>query len=73
VGELIEIEDKRRMRREDAAELLREVADMLARHNDVELKQGTTTVRVHVPDEVDVEVEVELKTDGGELEIELSW
>lgn len=73
MGELIEIEDKRRMRREEAAELLRDVADMLARHNDVELKRGATTVRVHVPDEVDVEVEVELKTDGGELEIELSW
>ena len=73
MGYLIEVEDTRRMRREEAAELLREVADMLARHNEVELKQGPTTVRIHVPDEIDVEVEVELKTDGGELEIELSW
>lgn len=73
MGDLIEVEDKRRMRREEAAELLRKVADMLARHNEVELKQGSTTVRIHVPDEVEVEVEVELKTDGGELEIELSW
>jgi amphi-Trp domain-containing protein len=73
MGDLIEVEDKRRMRREEAAELLREVADMLARHNEVELKQGPTTVRIHVPDEIARHNEAELEADGGELEIDLGW
>ena len=73
MGDLIEVEDKRRMRREEAAELLRSVADALARHNEVELKRGSMSLKVSVPDEVEVEVEVEVKTDGGEIEIEIGW
>ena len=30
-------------------------------------------MKVHVPDEVQLKVELEVKTDGRELEIELTW
>jgi amphi-Trp domain-containing protein len=71
--DLVEIETKERMTREQAAARLHELADHLARHNDLEFARGRTTFRVRVPDEVDVKVEFEAGDDGSELEIELSW
>ena len=71
--DLLEIKRKDRMRREDAAARLRELADQLARHNEVEFLNNGTTLRVKVPDEIEVEVELEVGDDGTELEIELSW
>jgi amphi-Trp domain-containing protein len=70
---LLEIEAKRHLRREEAAELLRELADSLARHNDVEFDREGVHYTIDVPDEIDLEVELEVKDDGTELEIELSW
>ena len=71
--DLLEISQKRRMGREEAAKFLREVADSLARHNDLELMHGGMKVRVNVPDEVDVELEVEIESDESKIEIEISW
>ena len=71
--ELIDIEVKRRLRREEAAEVLRRAADSLARHNELEFRREGKLVRIHVPDEVELEVELEITSDGGELEFELSW
>ncbi|HMQ25693.1 MAG TPA: amphi-Trp domain-containing protein [Acidimicrobiales bacterium] len=71
--ELIEVEQSGTMRREEAAALLRRVADQLARHNELELTRGGMRITAKVPDEVEVEVEIEITEDGGELEIELSW
>lgn len=71
--DLVEIETKERMTREEAAARLRELADHLARHNDVELSRNGVTFKARVPDEVDVKVEFEVGDDGAELEIELSW
>ena len=71
--DMFEIETKDRMTREQAAALLHELADHLARHNDVEFKRGGTAFKVRVPDEVDVKVEFETGGDGSELEVELSW
>jgi amphi-Trp domain-containing protein len=71
--ELLEIERKETLRREEAAERLRALADALARHNAVEFERGGTRFTLKVPDQVTVKVELEVEDDGVELEIELSW
>jgi len=71
--DILEIEEKQTMSREEAAARLRAFADNLARNNDLEFERGGTHIRVHVPDEVKVKVELELETDERELEIELTW
>ncbi len=71
--ELIEVEQSGTMRREEAAALLRRLADQLARHNELELNQGGVRITAKVPDTIEVVVEIEITEDGGELEIELSW
>jgi amphi-Trp domain-containing protein len=71
--DLIEITDRERLGREEAAARLHAIADMLARHNDVEFERGGIRFKVHVPDEVDFKLEIEIETDERELEIELKW
>ena len=73
MAELFETEVTQRMRREEAAEVLRRLADSLSRHNELEFMQGGIKVRAKVPDEVEVEVEIEVETTGGSLEVEISW
>lgn len=71
--EILEIEQKQTLRREEVAERLRELADALARHNAIEFDRGGVHFRLKVPDEVRVKVELEVEDDETELEIELSW
>ena len=71
--DLLEIKEKQRMGREEAAARLRALADQLSRQNDVEFERGGMAFKVKVPDEVEVKVELEIGDDGSELEIELSW
>ena len=71
--EILEIEDKQKMRREEAAELLRKLADSLARHNEVAFNRGGKALHVKVADEVKVEVELEVKRKKSSIEIEISW
>jgi amphi-Trp domain-containing protein len=71
--DILEIERKETMSREDAAARLRAFADTLARNNDIEFERGGMHIKVHVPDEINVKVELELETDERELEIELTW
>jgi amphi-Trp domain-containing protein len=71
--ELVEIKQKERVRREQAAARLRELADQLSRHNEVEFGRDGVTFKMRVPDEVELKIELEVGDDGGELEIELSW
>jgi amphi-Trp domain-containing protein len=71
--DLIEIKQKDRMGREQAAARLRELADQLARHNDLEFERGGVAFKVRVPDELQLKVELEIGDDGSELEIELTW
>lgn len=70
--ELIEIEDERRLSREEAAKWLHRLADSLERHNEVEFVREGLRMRIEVPAEVTMEVELELG-DENNLEIELSW
>lgn len=70
--ELIEIEDERRLSREDAAKWLHRLADSLERHNEVEFVRNGVQMRVEVPAQVTMEVEIEIG-DENQLEIELNW
>lgn len=71
--ELLEIEETQTLRREEMARRLHALADMLARHNDIEFERGGTSFKLKVPDELRVKVELEVAADETELEIELSW
>jgi amphi-Trp domain-containing protein len=71
--DLIELEDERRLRREEAAAWLRQVADSLSRQNELQFVRSGKRFTVAVPDEVEMEVEVEIGDDGSSVEIELSW
>lgn len=71
--DLIEIADKERLSREDAAARLRALADALARNNEVEFERGGMRITVHVPDEVNLKLEIEVGDEESELEIELTW
>ncbi|HET6694483.1 MAG TPA: amphi-Trp domain-containing protein [Pedococcus sp.] len=71
--DLIEIAEKERLSREDAASRLRALADALARNNEVEFERGGMRITVHVPDEVNLKLEIEVGDEESELEIELTW
>ncbi len=71
--DIFEVEKKETLSREEVAERLRLLADMLARHNDIEFERAGMKIKVHVPDEVQLKVELEIETDERELEIELKW
>ncbi len=69
----MEITEKERVSREDAAARLHALADELAKHNEVEFDRGGITFKVHVPDEVEFKLEIEFEDEERELEIELKW
>lgn len=71
--DILEIEQKETLSREEAAARLKAFAETLARNNDLEFERGGMQIKVHVPDEVRLKVELELDTDERELEIELTW
>lgn len=70
---LLELEETKRMRREEAAARLRALADVLASNNEVEFEGGDLRFTVHVPDEVEFKLEIEVGDDKREIEIELTW
>lgn len=71
--DLMEISRKQKMGREEAARLLRELADSLARHNALDVVEEGKKVHVKVPDEVTVELELEIESGESSFEIEISW
>jgi amphi-Trp domain-containing protein len=71
--DLMEISEKQRLSRKDAAARLRALANALARTNEVAFDRGDVRFKVHVPDEVDFKLEIEIEDDKSELEIELTW
>ena len=70
---LLEIEQEQTLNREELAGQLRDLADSLARHNEISFKRAGRQYRVKVPDDVEVEVELEIDDEGTSLEIEISW
>jgi amphi-Trp domain-containing protein len=71
--ELLELQEKTTMAREDAAARLREIADELASGNDIVLESGHLRFVSKVPAEVRLKVEFEVEDDETEFEIELTW
>ena len=71
--DLIEIETKRQVSREEAADWLRKLADSLSRHNDIEFEREGVRYEIAVPDQLEMELELEVGDDGTELEIEFHW
>lgn len=71
--DLLEIEEKRSMSREDAAKLLRRIADALAKQNKLHFDRDGLKFVVDVADQVEVEIELEVGDDGNSLEVEINW
>jgi amphi-Trp domain-containing protein len=71
--DIFSVEQKERLSREEVAARLHNLADMLARHNEIEFDRGGTHFTVNVPDEVELKIELEVESDERELEIELTW
>ena len=69
----LEHETEQLMRREEAADRLRQLADELSRHNEVSFLREGKRFEVRVPDEVTFSLEVEIGGDGSEIEVELRW
>lgn len=70
--ELLEVTEKQTLKREDAAARLRQLADQLARHNQVAFEREGLRYTVDVPDQVEMTVEIEIG-ESSEIEIEISW
>ena len=68
----MEVTETQTLSREAAAARLRELADQLSRHNQVEFTRGGIRYAVKVPSEVELKVEIEVG-DESEIEIEISW
>ena len=71
--DLLELTDKHKVTREEAADILRQVADTLSRHNEVQFMRNGMQLRVDVPKQVTVEIELEVESDESSLEIEINW
>jgi amphi-Trp domain-containing protein len=70
--ELIEVTEQEILSREAAAARLHNLADQLARHNQIEFVREGNRYSVTVPDEVRLKVEIEIG-DENEIEFELTW
>ena len=70
---MIEHTNEERLGREAAAARLRELADQLARHNEVSFVREGIRYSVKVPDELTYSLEIEVGEDGSEIEVELKW
>jgi len=71
--DLLEVKEKRQMRREEAAKLLHQIADAMAKQNSLHFSREGLKFVVDVADQVDVEIELEVEDDGSSLEIEIKW
>jgi amphi-Trp domain-containing protein len=71
--ELVELEERSTMSREEAAARLHAIADELASNNDFVVERERLRFVARIPDQVNLKVEFEIEDDGSELEIELTW
>lgn len=70
---LIEHETTEHLTREEAAARLREVADELARHNELPFVREGVRYTVKVPDDVTFELEIEVGDEESEIELTIKW
>ena len=71
--ELFEHKIKTELTREEAAKKIHELADAIARHNEVSFVEDNKTVRVDIPATVQLKIEIERGEEESELEIEITW
>jgi amphi-Trp domain-containing protein len=71
--ELLELQEKTTLRREEAAARMHAIADELASGNDIVMESGSLRFVSKVPDEVKLKVEFEVEGGETEFEIELTW
>ena len=71
--DLVELQEKTVLSREQAAARLHAIADELASGNDIVLERDRLRFVARVPDEVHLKIEFEVEDDGAEFEIELKW
>ena len=71
--DLIEHSSEERLSREAAAQRLRELADELARNNEVSFEREGVRYTIDVPKEVTFTLEIEVGEEGSEVEVELKW
>jgi amphi-Trp domain-containing protein len=71
--ELMELEERESLSREEAAARLRAIADELASGNDIVMQKDNLRFVAKVPDEVNLKIEFEVSDDETEFEIELTW
>lgn len=70
--DILEVTESQTMSREAAAARLREIADQLSRHNQIEFEREGLRYTAKVPDQVQLTVEIELG-ETSEIEIEIEW
>jgi amphi-Trp domain-containing protein len=71
--DLVELQEKGTVTREEAAARLHAIADELASGKGIVIEREDLRFSAHVPDEVRLKVEFEVEDDGTEFEIELTW
>ena len=71
--DLIELQEKDVLSREQVAARLHAIADELAAGNDIIMERSGLRFVAKVPDEVRLKIEFEIEDDGTEFEIELTW
>ena len=71
--ELLELQEKTTLSREEAAARMHQIADELASGNDIVMESGTMRFVSRVPDQVKFKVEFEVEDGQTEFEIELTW
>jgi amphi-Trp domain-containing protein len=71
--DLVEMQEKVTVSREDAAARLHAIADELASGNDIVMERDRLRFVARVPDEVHMKIEFEVEDSGSEFEIELTW
>lgn len=70
---MIEFEWEQKVKRAEAAALLRELADSLASDGQLKVERAGFELKADIPNELEIGIEVEVEDDETELEIELKW
>jgi amphi-Trp domain-containing protein len=70
--DIVELQEKTTLARDEAATRLHAIADELAK-GDIVLEREGLKFKAQVPDEVHLKVEFEIEKKGSEFEIELTW
>jgi len=70
---MIEFEWEQKVKRTEAAALLRELADSLASDGQLKIERAGSELKAEIPNELEIGIEVEVEDDETVLEIELKW